>query len=134
MPCNIIVIKKPPDGRLSYEVCVTLVVSLNVFIFRTHICDWDFDFDQQAGGQRYIAGGGETHLEKVRRRLARKEAKIKSLLHQIRAQRACGRSERLKKKVAQVAVVGYTNAGELLRIGLCYHCSRMGKHCFLRTV
>ncbi len=77
-----------------------------------HLTSKDSNFDQQAGGVKSIAGGGETHLEIQRRLLAEKEAKIKKELKQVEVQRKQNRSERINKHVPHVALIGYTNAGE----------------------
>lgn len=68
-------------------------------------------YDQQRGGGKGRFGSGETEMEKIKRQLFDAEAKIKKSLLHIKGQRSQAKAERIKKKVPQVALVGYTNAG-----------------------
>lgn len=79
---------------------------------RTHLSSSDFEYDQQRGGGKGIMGGGETYMEKARRQLNEAEAKIKKALNLMKQQRNQTKSERLRKGIPQVALVGYTNAGK----------------------
>ena len=71
---------------------------------------------QQAGG----AGGGlgarrgpgETQLEVDRRRVLRRVHKLEADLREIAGHRTTQRKARLRSRAAQVALVGYTNAGK----------------------
>ena len=58
-----------------------------------------------------VGGGGETHLELKRRLLSEKEAKIHKELYHINNQRMQNRTERINKHIPQIALIGYTNAG-----------------------
>ncbi|KAK3726981.1 hypothetical protein QZH41_014711, partial [Actinostola sp. cb2023] len=73
--------------------------------------DESVEYDQQRGGTHYIAGGGETQLEKERRVLSERETKLKKKLESLKKHRSHIRHERHKKHVPIVAIVGYTNAG-----------------------
>ena len=85
----------------------------------------DLTFDQQRGGGKMMAGGGETQLEKAKRRLVDTEVKIKKSLLHIKSQRTQVRAERKKQRIPQVALVGYTNAGRnfehVLAMNACSH-------------
>ena len=70
------------------------------------------------GGARGGAGGvglrgpGETQLEVDRREITRKITKLKDDLEQVRAHRQLHRERRRRSGLAQIALVGYTNAGK----------------------
>ena len=70
------------------------------------------------GGARGGSGGvglrgpGETQLEVDRREIARKIAKLKDDLEQVRAHRRLHRARRRRSGLPLVALVGYTNAGK----------------------
>ena len=70
------------------------------------------------GGARGGSGGvglrgpGETQLEVDRREIARKIAKLKADLQQVRAHRSLRRARRRRSGLPLVALVGYTNAGK----------------------
>ena len=72
----------------------------------------DSDYDQQRGGTNYIGGAGETQLEREKRILIEREAKLKKKLEAMKKHRDHVRHERHKKHVPVVSVVGYTNAGK----------------------
>ena len=59
-----------------------------------------------------LRGPGETQLEVDRREISRKIAKLKADLEQVRQHRAQHRSQRAKKGIPVIALVGYTNAGK----------------------
>lgn len=64
------------------------------------------------GGGIGTRGPGETKLETDRRRLRKRQQKLREQLKQIDSVRALQRQKRLKRKVFTVALVGYTNAGK----------------------
>lgn len=76
----------------------------------------DFHYDQQRGGGKGMMGSGETYMEKAKRHLSDSELKIKKALDHIKQQRAHVKIERMKKQIPQVALVGYTNAGDALLV------------------
>jgi GTP-binding protein HflX len=68
-------------------------------------------FSQQAGGIG-TRGPGETQLEVDRRRLVRRMSKLESDLKRLTAQRRLQRKGRRRGRLANVSLVGYTNAGK----------------------
>ena len=70
------------------------------------------------GGARGGSGGvglrgpGETQLEVDRREISRKITKLREDLDQVRQHRSLHRDKRRQSGLAQVALVGYTNAGK----------------------
>ena len=83
-----------------------------LIFFRWHLSSEHDNFDQQRGGTMTIGGGGETYLELKRRLISDKEAKIRKELRQIGNQRMQNKAERMSKEIPQVALIGYTNAGQ----------------------
>eukprot|EP00111_Clytia_hemisphaerica_P007713 TCONS_00022417-protein len=79
---------------------------------RTHLSSSDFDYDQQRGGGKGMMGSGQTYMEKARRQLTEAETKIKKALGHIKQQRNQTKTERARKSIPQIALVGYTNAGK----------------------
>jgi GTP-binding protein HflX len=67
---------------------------------------------QQAGGIGTRRGPGETQLEIDRRRIQRNIQHLERQLRDIRRQRDVKHKTRRKSRIAQVALVGYTNAGK----------------------
>jgi GTP-binding protein HflX len=66
-----------------------------------------------AGGARIgTRGPGETQLEVDRRRIQRRITKLEDDLKQISRHRDTQRKARRRSRLAQVAIVGYTNAGK----------------------
>jgi GTP-binding protein HflX len=68
-------------------------------------------FSQQAGGIG-TRGPGETQLEVDRRRLVRRMSKLESDLKRLTDQRRLQRKGRRRGRLANVSLVGYTNAGK----------------------
>lgn len=66
---------------------------------------------QQAGGIG-TRGPGETKLEVDRRRIQRRLTKLERQLHQLSGTRRNQRKSRRRSRFANVAIVGYTNAGK----------------------
>ena len=67
---------------------------------------------RQRGGAKGTRGEGEQQIEVDKRIIARKIAKLRKDLETVRKQRRTQRKQRIKRKVPQVAIVGYTNAGK----------------------
>eukprot|EP00898_Chlorokybus_atmophyticus_P000002 jgi/Chlat1/1001/Chrsp108S01398 len=66
-----------------------------------------------AGGLGFMGGAGETEIELQRRRLGERKRRLLELLGEVRRTRQLQRTARQRQgDVAQVAVVGYTNAGK----------------------
>lgn len=59
-----------------------------------------------------LRGPGETQLEVDRREIARRIARIREDLEQVRKHRALHRQQRRQQAMPVVAIVGYTNAGK----------------------
>ena len=70
------------------------------------------NMDQQSGAQQYIGGGGETYLEVQTRLLDDRRKKIQKAIDKVKIRRLVMRSNRMKRDVPIIAVVGYTNAGK----------------------
>lgn len=90
---------------------IGIIYLLQRVFFRTHLTSRDLHYDQQRGGGKGMMGSGETYMEKAKRHLADSETKVKKALNHIKQQRAQVKTERVKKQIPQVALVGYTNAG-----------------------
>lgn len=69
------------------------------------------ELSQQAGGIG-TRGPGETQLEVDRRRIQRRLTKLEGDLKRLGKTRATQRKARTRRKIPQVALVGYTNAGK----------------------
>ena len=67
---------------------------------------------QQRGGVGARFGGGETKIEVDRRRIKRRITKLESDLRELAATRELQRKSRSRSGLANVAIVGYTNAGK----------------------
>jgi GTP-binding protein HflX len=70
------------------------------------------NLSQQRGGVGARFGSGETKLEVDRRRIMRRITKLESDLEQLAATRSLQRKSRRRSGLANVAIVGYTNAGK----------------------
>jgi GTP-binding protein HflX len=70
------------------------------------------NLSQQRGGVGARFGSGETKLEVDRRRIMRRITKLESDLQQLAATRSLQRKSRSRSGLANVAIVGYTNAGK----------------------
>jgi GTP-binding protein HflX len=70
------------------------------------------NLSQQRGGVGARFGGGETKLEVDRRRIMRRITKLESDLEQLAETRDLQRKSRQRSGLANVAIVGYTNAGK----------------------
>ncbi len=67
---------------------------------------------QQRGGVGARFGGGETKIEVDRRRIMRRITKLESELRELASTRELQRKQRGRSGLANVAIVGYTNAGK----------------------
>ncbi len=67
---------------------------------------------QQRGGVGARFGGGETKIEVDRRRIMRRITKLEGDLRSLAATRDLQRKSRRRSGLANVAIVGYTNAGK----------------------
>jgi GTP-binding protein HflX len=70
------------------------------------------NLSQQRGGVGSRFGGGETKLETDRRRIMRRITKLEQDLGQLAETRSLQRKSRQRSGLANVAIVGYTNAGK----------------------
>jgi len=85
---------------------------------RQRLRGWGGNLSRQVGGR--ASGGvgiggrgpGETRLETDRRRITARIARLKAQLDHMTATRQVARAERVKQRIASVAIVGYTNAGK----------------------
>ena len=72
----------------------------------------DAKLSQQRGGVGARFGGGETKIEVDRRRIMRRITKLESDLRELSSTRELQRKSRGRSGLANVAIVGYTNAGK----------------------
>ncbi|CAN5378141.1 GTPase HflX [soil metagenome] len=72
----------------------------------------DAKLSQQRGGVGARFGGGETKIEVDRRRIMRRITKLESDLRELASTRELQRKSRSRSGLANVAIVGYTNAGK----------------------
>lgn len=70
------------------------------------------DLSRTAGGIGVRGGAGETKLETDRRYVRHRIDYLKNELKQIKLERSVQRESRIKNKIPQVSIVGYTNAGK----------------------
>jgi GTPase len=70
------------------------------------------NLSQQRGGVGARFGGGETRIEVDRRRIMRRIAKLERDLKELASTRELQRKSRSRSGLAQVTIVGYTNAGK----------------------
>jgi GTP-binding protein HflX len=70
------------------------------------------NLSQQRGGVGSRFGSGETKLEVDRRRIMRRITKLEGDLRQLAETRSLQRKSRRRSGLANVAIVGYTNAGK----------------------
>ncbi len=80
---------------------------------------WGESMSRQAGGRAGGAGGGvgtrgpgETKIETDRRRIRERMSKLRREIKEMKKIRDTQRGNRRRSDVAQVAIVGYTNAGK----------------------
>jgi GTP-binding protein HflX len=72
----------------------------------------DAKLSQQRGGVGARFGGGETKIEVDRRRIMRRVTKLERDLRELAETRELQRKQRSRSGLANVAIVGYTNAGK----------------------
>ncbi|XP_068929012.1 putative GTP-binding protein 6 [Petaurus breviceps papuanus] len=68
--------------------------------------------DPRGGGSRCLMGSGETFMQLQQRILKEKEIKIKKALEKLRKRRHLLRSQRKKRELPIISVMGYTNCGK----------------------
>lgn len=79
---------------------------------------WGGNLSRQAGGRAAAGAGiggrgpGETKIETDRRRIGQRVAVLKQRLRDLEQVRLTKRADRVRHRVASVAIVGYTNAGK----------------------
>lgn len=79
---------------------------------------WGESMSRQGGGAGGSGGGvgtrgpGETKIETDRRRIRERMSKLRREIRDMKKIRDTQRSERVRSDIAQVAIVGYTNAGK----------------------
>ena len=99
---------------------------------------WGGNLSRQAGGR--ASGGvgiggrgpGETKLETDRRRINSRIAKLRAALREMDSTRETKRAERRRHEVPSVAIVGYTNAGQVQPAQPTHRRRRPGRGCALR--
>lgn len=93
------------EGKLQVELAQLKHMSTRLVRGWTHL-------ERQRGGSIGLRGPGETQLETDRRLLAARVKMLSRQLELVAAQREMGRRARVRSEIAQVALVGYTNAGK----------------------
>lgn len=79
---------------------------------------WGESMSRQGGGAGGSGGGvgtrgpGETKIETDRRRIRERMSKLRREIREMKKIRDTQRSERVRSDIAQIAIVGYTNAGK----------------------
>ncbi|XP_024905803.1 putative GTP-binding protein 6 [Pteropus alecto] len=68
--------------------------------------------DGRGGGSRYIMGSGESFMQVQQRLLKEKEMKIRKALERLRRKRRLLGTQRRRRELPVVSVVGYTNSGK----------------------
>ncbi len=102
---------KSVEGRTQVE-----LAQLNYL--KQRLRGWGGNLSRQVGGR--ASGGvgiggrgpGETKIEADRRRISHRISVLRSRLRDMDSTRAIKRSDRLRRKMASVAIIGYTNAGK----------------------
>ncbi len=64
------------------------------------------------GGGIATRGPGETRMQKERRNIERRIHKVKERLDKAKVERKVRRKKRRKRKIPEIAIIGYTNAGK----------------------
>ncbi|XP_051840578.1 putative GTP-binding protein 6 [Antechinus flavipes] len=81
-------------------------------LLRSNLRNEVAQLDQQGGGSRYIMGSGETLMQIQQRVLKEKEIKIKKALEKLKKRRHLLRSQRKKRELPIISIMGYTNCGK----------------------
>jgi len=92
------------EGKAQVE-----LAQLNYFLPRLR--GWGESMSRLGGGIG-TRGPGETKLEVDRRRIKRRIAKLRDEIEGLEKTRTTKRADRVRSRVASVALVGYTNAGK----------------------
>lgn len=79
---------------------------------KTRVAGHGSHFSQQAGRFGIISGAGETQKELDLRHIDHLLVRLKKELKHLEEHKARQRKERIKNKIFQIAIVGYTNAGK----------------------
>ncbi|MEN9559764.1 MAG: GTPase HflX [Pseudomonadota bacterium] len=93
------------EGKLQVELAQLQHISTRLVRGWTHL-------DRQRGGGIGMRGPGETQLETDRRLLGKRISQLQSRLEKVQKQHHTQRRARLHSGIANVAIVGYTNAGK----------------------
>ncbi|XP_072470635.1 putative GTP-binding protein 6 isoform X2 [Notamacropus eugenii] len=81
-------------------------------LLRSNLRNEVAQLDQQGGGSRSMMGSGETLMQLRQRVLKEKEIKIKKALERLKKRRHLLRSQRRKRELPIISVMGYTNCGK----------------------
>lgn len=92
------------EGKLQVELAQLEHLSTRLVRGWTHL-------ERQKGGIG-LRGPGESQLETDRRLIGQRIRRLKTKLERVDRRREVGRRERRRRKMATVALVGYTNAGK----------------------
>ncbi|TET36905.1 GTPase HflX [Candidatus Dependentiae bacterium] len=79
---------------------------------KTRLAGKGIHLEQQAGITGLRGGSGETVKERDRRHIDEQIKKLKKQLDRMQKARAIQRKQRLERKVLQLCLIGYTNAGK----------------------
>ncbi|CAI9548228.1 unnamed protein product [Staurois parvus] len=81
-------------------------------LLRSRIRNEMAHLDQQGGGSRYVMGSGETLMEIQQRLLKERELKLRRALQILRMKRKLFRTQRKRREIPIISVMGYTNCGK----------------------
>ena len=102
---------KSTEGKAQIELA-------QLTYLRQRLRGWGASLSRQVGGRAASGAGiggrgpGETKIETDRRRIGKRIARLRAELKGLKANRLVRRSQRLRRKIPSVVIVGYTNAGK----------------------
>lgn len=77
---------------------------------------------ERLGGGIATRGPGETRMQRERRNIERRVNKVKERLDKAKVERKIRRKKRRKRKIPEIAIIGYTNAGKTTLLNQLCNC------------
>jgi GTP-binding protein HflX len=108
------------EGRLQVELAHLDYQAGRLVRSWTHL-------ERQRGGFGFLGGPGETQIEADRRLIRDRMARIRKELDQVKRTRALHRDRRRRAPWPVIALVGYTNAGQVDAVQHSYPRDRAGR-------
>ncbi|MDR2974152.1 MAG: GTPase HflX [Propionibacteriaceae bacterium] len=102
---------KSKEGKAQVELA-------QLMYMRQRLRGWGGNLSRQVGGRAASGAGiggrgpGETKIETDRRRISHRMSRLRAQLKRMASTREITRSERTRRQVPSVTIVGYTNAGK----------------------